>query len=82
MNIDKEITKPIANEFDRGATSIQITGINEADNALFCNLYADGVLLVSNRIFSLDNLPCNELTAEEKDCLNQDEVILNETETE
>ena len=61
MNLKKQITKTITNQLDKPATHIEITGINEEDKAIFCNLYSDEKLLVNGRVYSFDNFPCESL---------------------
>ena len=71
--LTKAITKEIANQLDKSATSIQILGVNENDDAVFCNLYNGESLLVSGRVYSFATLPCLDLTVPEKEYLDNQE---------
>jgi len=69
MNIIKKVIKKISNKSDQGATHIEITGINEEDKAIFCNLYIDDIQFVAGRVYSFDNFPCEELNHGEKELI-------------
>jgi len=60
MKIIKTRTKSIINQADQAVTHIEITDINEEDQTIFTNLYVDGKLLTSGRVYGFDNFPCED----------------------
>jgi len=69
MNLKKEVTKTIVNEFDKGITHIEITAISEEDQAIFCNLYNGETMMTQGRVYPFDKFPCEVLNHGEKELI-------------
>ncbi len=73
MKITKARAKAITNQADQEVTHIEITDINEGDQAIFTNLYVDDNLLTTGRIYSFDTFPCESLNHGEKELIKGNE---------
>ena len=73
MKIEKQVTEEISNISDKAAIKIVINDFNEDDNAVFTSLFdSENKLIVNNRVYTFNNLPCDSLTI----CENK--IIKNE----
>ena len=68
--INKAVTKEVTNQADKATVRVEIYKIDKGDNAATCRLYdKDDNLIAGKRVYFLDKIPCDKITAAEEEIL-------------